>query len=111
MTTLDRFLKTFPDSKIAKNYACGKTKSTCILNRAIKPDQQSSLLEHIKNNYFSISSDGSNDQGLSKMNPHGRNFHPKGDGGSGRRPLPPDHLTFDRLNIERVYCITVFELV
>ena len=21
-------------------------------------------------------------------------FHPKGDGGSGRRPLPPDHLTF-----------------
>ena len=25
---------------------------------------------------------------------HGRNFHPKGDGGSGRRPLPPDHLTF-----------------
>ena len=24
----------------------------------------------------------------------GRNFHPKGDGGSGRRPLPLDHLTF-----------------
>ena len=23
-----------------------------------------------------------------------KNFHPKGDGGSGRRPLPPDHLTF-----------------
>ena len=21
-------------------------------------------------------------------------FHPKGDGGSGRRPLPPGHLTF-----------------
>ena len=42
---------------------------------------------------------------------HSRNFHPKGDGGSGRRPLPPDHLTFDRLNIERVYSIAVFELV
>ena len=26
--------------------------------------------------------------------PHYRNFHPKGDGGSGRRPLSPDHLTF-----------------
>ena len=25
---------------------------------------------------------------------HCRNFHPKGDGGSGRRPLPPDHLAF-----------------
>ena len=25
---------------------------------------------------------------------HARNSHPKGDGGSGRRPLPPDHLTF-----------------
>ena len=25
-----------------------KTKATCILNRAIKPDLQSSLLEHIK---------------------------------------------------------------
>ena len=25
---------------------------------------------------------------------HPRNSHPKGDGGSGRRPLPPDHLTF-----------------
>ena len=63
------FKDIFPDSKIAKNYACGKTKSTCILNQAIKPDLQSSLLEHIKNNYFSISTDGSNDQGLSKMNP------------------------------------------
>ena len=42
------FKDIFPDSKIAKNYACGKTKSTCILNRAIKPDIQSSLLEHIK---------------------------------------------------------------
>ena len=25
---------------------------------------------------------------------HTRDSHPKGDGGSGRRPLPPDHLTF-----------------
>ena len=29
-----------------------------------------------------------------KEDVRGRNFHPKGDGGSGRRPLPPDHLTF-----------------
>ena len=25
---------------------------------------------------------------------HTRDSHPEGDGGSGRRPLPPDHLTF-----------------
>ena len=42
------FKDIFPDSKIAKSYACGKTKSICVLNRAIKPDLQSSLLEHIK---------------------------------------------------------------
>ena len=27
----------FPDSKIAKVYASGKTKTTCIVNRALKP--------------------------------------------------------------------------
>ena len=37
------FKDIFPDSKIAKNYACGKTKATCILNRGIKPDLQSNL--------------------------------------------------------------------
>ena len=63
------FKDIFPDSKIVKNCACGKTKATCIFNQAIKPDLQSSLLEHIKNNYFSISTDGNNDQGLCKMNP------------------------------------------
>ena len=37
-----------------------------------------------------------------------RRFSPKGDGGSGRRPLPPDHLHFGRLNIETgalYYCV------
>ena len=27
----------FPDSEIAKGYGCGKTKTTCILNRGLKP--------------------------------------------------------------------------
>ena len=30
------FIDIFHDSMIAKNYTCGKTKTTCILNRAIK---------------------------------------------------------------------------
>ena len=67
---LGRLLKsTFPDSKIAKAYSCGKTKASCILNRAIAPDLQSILIEQIKTSCYSIAIDGSNDQGLQKMNP------------------------------------------
>ena len=29
---------------------------------------------------------------------HARNSHPKGDGGSGRRPLPPDHMSSHELS-------------
>ena len=32
------FRNIFPDSKIAKAYACGKTKASYILNRAIAPE-------------------------------------------------------------------------
>ena len=59
----------FPDSKIASAYACGRTKSTCILNRAIKPDLQAKLTDQMRESFFSISTDGSNDQNLEKMNP------------------------------------------
>ena len=63
------FKDIFPDSKIAKSYSCGKTKATCILNRAIKPSLQSELIQQMRENIFSICTDGSNDQNLSKMNP------------------------------------------
>ena len=59
----------FPDSKITSAYACGRTKSTCILNRAIKPDLQAKLTDQMCELLFSISTDGSNDQNLEKMNP------------------------------------------
>ena len=59
----------FPDSKIVSAYACGRTKSTCILNRAIKPDLQAKLTDQMRESFFSISTDGSNDQNLEKMNP------------------------------------------
>ena len=52
----------FPDSKIASAYACDRTKSTCILNRAIKPDLQATLTDQMRESCFSISTDGSNDQ-------------------------------------------------
>ena len=59
------FKDIFHDSKVAKNYACGKTKNTCILNGAIKPILQKNLINQMKDCY-SISTDSSNDQGLKK---------------------------------------------
>lgn len=55
----------FPDSKIASAYACGRTKS---MNRAIKPDLRAKLTDQMRESFFSISTDGSNDQNLEKMN-------------------------------------------
>ena len=63
------FKAIFPDSKIAKAYSCSKTKASCILNRAIVPDLQSILIDQMKTSCYSIATDGSNDQGLQKMNP------------------------------------------
>ena len=59
----------FPNSKIAKGYQCARTKATCILNGAIRPDLQVELITEMKKSCFSISTDGSNDQSLEKMNP------------------------------------------
>ena len=59
----------FPDSKIAQSYACSRTKASCILNGAICPDLKQSLVEEMKTFVFSLSTDGSNDQNLEKMNP------------------------------------------
>ena len=33
------------DSDIVKNYSCARTKTTCILNRTIKPDLQKNLID------------------------------------------------------------------
>ena len=63
------FLDIFHDSSIAKNYAYVKTKTTCILNKAIKPELQKNLINQRKKDCYSISTDGGNDQGLKKMNP------------------------------------------
>ena len=59
----------FPDSKIAKLYACSHTKASCILNGAICPDLKESLVEDMNSSVFSLSTDDSNDQNLDKMNP------------------------------------------
>lgn len=59
----------FPDSKIAQSYACARTKATCLLNDAIAPDLLQNLLSDMRVSVFSLCVDGSNDNGLQKMNP------------------------------------------
>ena len=63
------FREIFPDSEIAKAYGCGKTKTTCILNGALKPYYQNDLVQQMKDRPYSVSIDGSNDTGKEKMNP------------------------------------------
>ena len=57
-----------PDSKIVQFYSCAKTKTFCILNRAINLDLQQLLIGEMKVSIFSLSTDVINDQNLVKMN-------------------------------------------
>lgn len=59
----------FPDSAIAAKYHSASTKATCILNNAVAPVLKLELIDSMKSNPFSIAVDGSNDTGLSKINP------------------------------------------
>ena len=59
----------FPDSKIAQIYLRAKTKMFCILNQAIYPDLQQSMIEEMRVSAFSLSTDVRNNQNLEKMNP------------------------------------------
>ena len=58
----------FPDSKIAKNFKCSLTKTTCIMNQAMRPLLRNELTEYMKEEPFSLLNDGSSDTGLKKMN-------------------------------------------
>ena len=63
------FRDIFPDSKIAKGFAAARTKTSCIVNMALRPHFEESLVSHMRGNPFSLAIDGSNDNGLEKMNP------------------------------------------
>ena len=60
------FKDNFPDSEIAKLYSCARTKTTCILNCVLAVDFQKSLVDHMKNEAFSLATDGSNGSGLKR---------------------------------------------
>lgn len=53
------FRKMFPDSSIAKKYGCARTKTTSIIGEMSKTEKKC-ILEIIRNNPFSIATDGSN---------------------------------------------------
>jgi len=63
------FRAIFPDSEIAKQYACGRTKTTAIINKALGPHCHSYVVKHCRNHPFSIGIDGSSDTDVEKMNP------------------------------------------
>ena len=58
----------FLDSKITKNFKCSCTKTTCIMNQAMRPLLRNELTEYVKEEPFSLLNDGSSDTGLKKMN-------------------------------------------
>ena len=57
------------DGEVAKGYACAKTKASCILNGAIAPEFLSELICIMQQSPYTLSVDGSNITGLTKMNP------------------------------------------
>ena len=59
----------FSDSEIAQHYASARTKTMCIVNGSLAPYFRSALVSAMRSAPFSIAIDGSNDNGLEKMNP------------------------------------------
>lgn len=55
------FKTIFPDSDIARKFACGHTKTTAIITEVLAPYWQKSTTDHMSNNSFSIMIDESND--------------------------------------------------
>ena len=62
------FRKMFPDSKIAEKYACARTKTTA-LNNMLADENTKNLVEKLKLQPFSLSTDGSNDKGATTLYP------------------------------------------
>lgn len=56
----------FPDSKIASKSSCGRTRTTQIVKRSLAPFLHQEVVEHLKNNPFSLAIDESNDRNCDK---------------------------------------------
>jgi hypothetical protein len=63
------FRSAFLDSDIAKQYACGRTKTCAIVNKAMGRHCHEYVVQHCKEHPFSLGIDGSSDTDVHKMNP------------------------------------------
>jgi hypothetical protein len=61
-----------PDSQITKQYQYVKTKTVCILSRALTPSFNVDLVLKMKANSYTLATGGSNDSYLSKNESFGR---------------------------------------
>lgn len=70
-TTADDFnsmaVKLFPDSAIAKSYACGRTKATTLVTTVLAPEIQKEILAQCFERPFSVLLDETTDQSTSKQ--------------------------------------------
>ena len=56
-----------PDQQIAKQYQCAKTKTVCILNRALaRSSLHVDLVSKLKTDQYTLATDGSNNSDLTK---------------------------------------------
>ena len=63
------FRSAFPDSNIAKQYSCGRTKTCAIVNKAMGSHCHEYVVQHCLQHSFSLGIDGSSDSDVEKMNP------------------------------------------
>ena len=62
------FKDIFHDSAIAKGYSSARTKTTCIVNGSLAPHFTLTLVSAMQAQSFALATDGSNDNGIKKMN-------------------------------------------
>ena len=62
------FRSAFPDSDIAKQYSCGRTKTCAIVNKAMGSHCHQYVVQHCLQHPFSLGIDGSSDSDVEKMN-------------------------------------------
>ena len=70
----DLFRKMFPDSEIASQFKCGRTKARKLVG-AIAKEKTEEITESLRERPFSLSTDGSNDKGAEQLYPIVLRYH------------------------------------
>jgi hypothetical protein len=69
----------FPDSKIAAQFSCKRTKTSCVV-QSLADDEHKKLIEKLSDNVFSLCIDGSNDRGDQQLYPVVLKYYDEGYG-------------------------------